>query len=325
METLAAYVTELGPPERIEVGPLPVPDLGPTDVLVRTEALAVNRVDTLVRSGWYPTPTPFPFIIGRDLVGTVTAAGPGAAGFRPGDRVWCNSLGHDGRQGSFAQDVVVAAGRLYHLPDGVDATEAVAVLHPAGTACLGLFREARLGPADTVVVAGGAGAVGSAVVELAAAAGAHVVATASERDAAWCRSSGARAVVDHHAPDHVDRLRDAVPHGADVYWDTSGHHDLAAIAPLLAPGARVVLTATARPTVDLPARHFYTHDISVHGFVISRATVSELAEAARTINARLADGTLRPRVGARLPLAEAAEAHRRQEAGRTGGRIVVLP
>ena len=80
MNTLAAYVTELGPPEHIQVGQLPVPALGPTDVLVRTDALAVDQVDTLVRSGAYPTPTPFPFVIGRDLAGTVAAAGPGAAG-----------------------------------------------------------------------------------------------------------------------------------------------------------------------------------------------------------------------------------------------------
>jgi Alcohol dehydrogenase GroES-like domain len=78
-------------------------------VLVRTEALAVDQVDTLVRSGAYRTPTPFPFIIGRDLAGRVAASGPGAADFAEGDRVWCNSLGHGGRQGSFAQHVVVAA------------------------------------------------------------------------------------------------------------------------------------------------------------------------------------------------------------------------
>lgn len=77
------------------------------------------------------------------------ACGPGAVGFAEGDRVWCNSLGHGGRQGSFAQHVVVAAERLYHLPAGIDPTRAVAVLHPAGTGCLGLFREARLRPGDT--------------------------------------------------------------------------------------------------------------------------------------------------------------------------------
>lgn len=94
---------------------MPVP--GPADVLVRVDALAVNHVDTFVRSGAYRTETPFPFIIGRDLAGTVTATGPDVSGFRPGDRVWSNSLGHDGRQGSFAQWASVPVERLYRLPD----------------------------------------------------------------------------------------------------------------------------------------------------------------------------------------------------------------
>lgn len=115
----AAYVTELGAADVIRVGELPVPAGGPTDVLVRVEVVAVNPVDTMVRSGAYPTPTPFPFVIGRDLVGTVAEASPGAAGFAPGDRVWCNSLGHGGRQGSFAEYAVVPAERLYPLPAGL--------------------------------------------------------------------------------------------------------------------------------------------------------------------------------------------------------------
>src|SRR5690606_23447447 len=108
----AAYITAYGGPEVIQVGRLPVPVPGPTDVLVHTELSAVNHVDTFVRSGSCATLTPFPFVIGRDLVGTVAATGPGVDGFTVGDRVWCNSLGHGGRQGSFAEYAVVAADRL---------------------------------------------------------------------------------------------------------------------------------------------------------------------------------------------------------------------
>lgn len=115
----AAYITSHGPADSIQAGDLPVPAPGPTDVLVRTEALSVNHVDTFVRSGAYRTHTPFPFIIGRDLVGTVATHGTGVPGFRAGDRVWCNSLGHDGRQGSFAQYALVPVERLYRLPEGV--------------------------------------------------------------------------------------------------------------------------------------------------------------------------------------------------------------
>ena len=73
---------------------------GPTDVLVRVEAVAVNPVDLFVRSGAYRTPTPFPFVLGRDMVGTVEEVGPGATGFAFGARMWSHSMGHGGRQGS---------------------------------------------------------------------------------------------------------------------------------------------------------------------------------------------------------------------------------
>jgi len=133
----AAFIERLGPPEHIRYGELPAPRPGPTDVLVDVLATTVNPVDTFVRSGVFRTPMDFPFVISRDLVGVVAAAGPGAPGFAVGDLVWCNSLGHGGRQGAAADQVVVPVDRLYHLPDGVLPTDAVTVVHPAATAYLG--------------------------------------------------------------------------------------------------------------------------------------------------------------------------------------------
>ncbi|TAM81358.1 MAG: NADPH:quinone reductase, partial [Jatrophihabitans sp.] len=158
----AAYVERLGPVENIRYGRLPVPRIGPTDVLVAVAAVTVNPVDTFVRSGRFATATPFPFVIGRDLVGTVADVGDGAVGFAVGERVWENSLGHGGRQGSFAQYAVVPAERLYHLPDRADPVQAVALAHMAATAYLGLFRRARLRPDETIYIGGGAGNVGGA-------------------------------------------------------------------------------------------------------------------------------------------------------------------
>jgi NADPH:quinone reductase-like Zn-dependent oxidoreductase len=183
-QTIAAYITARGSADHIQIGALPTPAVGPTDVIVRARSCAVNHVDTYVRSGAYPTPTPFPFVIGRDVVGTVAAVGSGVAGFAVGDDVWCNSLGHGGRQGSFATHVVVPVDRLYPLPAGVDPDGAVVAAHPGATAYLGLVREAGLVPGETVVVAGAGGGVGSAAVQLAAMSGARVLATASGDDAA---------------------------------------------------------------------------------------------------------------------------------------------
>lgn len=320
----AAFIRATGGPGAIEVGALPTPEPGPTDVLVEFEASAVNHVDTFVRSGSYRTPLPLPFVIGRDLVGTVAAAGPAATGFAPGERVWTSSLGHGGRQGSWSEYAVVAAERLYHLPDGVEPEAAAAVLHPAGTAYIGLFRRARLAAGDTVLVGGAGGGVGSAVVQMAADAGATVVATAAARDHAWCLSRGADAVIDYRDPDLYARIRDAVPGGVDVWFDTSGHHDLPATVPLLRTGASIVLMAGLAAETPLPVGGLYTRDASLRGFAISNASVDDLAAAARATNRLLAQGRLAVRTGATLRLDDAAEAHRLLEGRSVHGRIVVV-
>lgn len=320
----AAYIERLGPPEAIRFGELPAPRPGPTDVLVDVDATTVHPVDTFIRSGRFRTPTPFPFVIGRDLVGTVAAAGPGAPGFRAGDPVWCNSLGHGGRQGAAAEQAVVDADRLYRLPPGVDPYQAVAVVHPAATAHLALFTHGRLRPGQTVLVAGAAGNVGRALVELAAEAGARVLATAAARDAGACRSLGAAETFDYRDPGLPGRLLAAAPDGVDLHLDTSGTNDLAAAVALLAPRGRIVVLAGGGTRPELPTGELYRKGGSVVGFAISHATAGELGEAARTVGRLLAAGRLRPRALETAPLSHAAEAHDRMERGALRGRRLVL-
>lgn len=319
----AAYVTAPAPVDAIRYGRLPLPRIGPTDVLVRVRTVAVDPVDTFVRSGAYPTPMPTPFVIGRDLIGEVAAAGPGAVGFVPGQQVWCNSLGHAGRQGSFADYAAVAADRLYRVPDGVDPTDLVAAAHPAASAWLALFRHGRLEAGQTVYVGGGAGNVGSAAVALAAAAGATVVATAGGEDLEYLRALGAAEVIDYHDPDVPGRLRAAAPGGFDVHLGTSGHDELAASLELLAHGARLVAMVGLHNTPVLPVGRLYTRDASIVGFAISNASTTHLSEAAEGVLRLLRTTPWRPRIADRLPLAQAAEAHRRVEAGSVRGRLVL--
>ncbi|GAB3473868.1 NADPH:quinone reductase [Amycolatopsis cihanbeyliensis] len=321
---LAAYIERLGTPEEIRVGELADPRPGPTDVLVEVQATTVNPVDTFVRSGRFRTPVPFPFVIGRDLVGRVVETGPGAHGFAAGDPVWGNSLGHEGRQGAAAERAVVAADRLYRLPERVDPYEAVAVVHPAATAHLALFTHGGLRVGETVLVAGAAGNVGSALVTLAVEAGARVLATAAPRDAGYCRSLGATAAFDYADPDLTSRLRKAAPDGVDLHLDTSGGNDLTAAVEVLAHRGRIVLLAGATTAPVLPAGRLYLKDGSVRGFVISHATSAELAAAAVAINRLLPAGRLRPRAREVRPLSAAAEAHRGLEAGELSGKRVVL-
>lgn len=320
----AAYITALGPATTIQVGDLPTPEPGPTDLLIAVDLVAANPVDTSIRSGRYPTPTPFPFIVGRDLVGTVAAAGAGTE-FAVGERVWCNSLGHGGRQGSFAEYAVAPADRCYRLPAGVDPAMAVAVAHPAATAYLAWFVHARLHAGETAYIGGAAGNLGSAATVLARRAGARVIASAQPPDHASCRAAGADVVLDYRDPHLADALRASAPAGVDVFWDTSGHHDLGLVAAAVAPGARVLLTAAALDRPALPVADLYTRDVSLHGFVISRARPTDLATAAALINDLLERGLLTARITETLPLSATADVHSRLESGQVEGRLLLDP
>jgi NADPH:quinone reductase-like Zn-dependent oxidoreductase len=267
----AAYVTETGPADAIRFGELPGPVVGPADVLVKVRVVVVNPVDTLVRSGRYATPVPVPFVIGRDLAGEVVATGASPQPFVPGDLVWCNSLGHEGRQGSFAQYAAIAGERLYRVPDGVDPDLAVAVAHPAATAYLAWFVHARLRAGETVYVGGAAGNVGSAAVTMASRAGARVLAGARPADFDRCRAAGASEVADYADPNLPAVLSGQAPSGLDVFWDTSGRQDLGLAATLLRTGGRLLVTAGFGGPARVPVGALYTKDVSALGFVISRA------------------------------------------------------
>lgn len=313
----AAYLTATGPPESIMVDRLPVPAIGDDQVLIRVDRVAVNHVDTFIRSGRYPTPLPMPFVIGRDLAGAVTSLGSRVVAFRHGDRVWCNSLGHGGRQGSFAEFVAVDADRVYPLPDRVSADRVVAVAHAAATAFVGLHREARLQSGETVLVDGAAGAVGAAVIQLAAAAGARTIAVTSDRGLDIARQAGADRVLSRR-----DLATAGLDEAVDVWWDTTGRPDLNRTLAALRLRGRVVLVAGLQRQADFHLGDLYTRDLGLHGFAISNATVDDLRAAADVINRLLAAGRLAAQVHTTLPLGRAAQAHRMVELG-VDGKILL--
>jgi NADPH:quinone reductase-like Zn-dependent oxidoreductase len=322
----AAYIGHLGGADVIRYGELPVPSIGPKQVLVRVEAVTVDPVDIFIRSGAFQTEFHFPFIIGRDLVGTVATTGSDVTRFGLSERVWCNSLGYDGRQGSFAEYASVDQDRLYTLPPGVDPVEAVAVLHPAATAFSGLVDHVGgVHPGQTFLVGGGAGNVGSSVVQMAGAMGAEVIATAhGAEDDAWCRRWGAKEVVDYHDPDLEAKVPRAAPDGVDVVWNTSGHYGLDLAVSVLAPGGCLVFMSAPTQQPVFPVVPFYTRNIRALGFALSDATVTQLAECARAINQLLPAGALGARIGKVLPLSQAAEAQHLVETGQAHGRRIVL-
>lgn len=326
----AAFIRETGPAEAIEIGDLPCPEPGQGQVRVRVQAVSVNPIDTYVRSGSVPMELPSPFIIGSDLAGLVDALGPGVKGLREGDRVWCTCQGLLGRQGTFSEFAVIDAQWLYPLPDGVEPATAVACALVGITAHLGLFREARLRVDDTILVIGGTGGVGSMVVQMAKAAGATVIATGgTEEKCHLARKLGADFTINYHRESIAERTKELAPEGVNVFWETRQEPDFDLAVDLMAERGRMVLMAGREARPPFPVGPFYVKGCSVHGFVMFKATPDEMRQAADDINEWLADGRLQPQIGKRMPLEQAAEAHRLQEAatlrgeGSLAGKIVL--
>lgn len=291
-------------------------------------AVTVNPIDTYIRSGAYPIPLPRPFIIGRDLVAIVEAVGRGVTRFAPGQRVWCNNQGYGGRQGTFAEFVAVDEGLLYPLPDGVNEHEAVAVVHSALTACIGLVREAAIQAGETLLINGGSGNVGSAALQVAHYFGARVIVTAgSTEKIRRCLELGADRAVNYKTEDVAAAIRDFAPQGVDVYWDTTREPDFERSVPLLKHRGRIILMAGLNAHPPFPVGAFYTKDCSMHGFAITNATPEELRDVADQINRLLAAGALKAKVDRVMPLAEAAMAHRlfEEHQAELNGKIVLIP
>ena len=329
----AAFIRQTGAPSVIEYGELPTPEPGPAEVLVRATAVAVNPIDTYIRAGNVPMATKFPYIIGCDLAGVVEKCGPEAKRFQPGDRVWGSNQSLFGRQGTFAEYAAVDEKWLYPTPQEQTDQSAAAGALVGVTAHLGLFLHAGLKSGEIVFVNGGAGGVGSAVVQMAKAAGATVITSAGRAETQEsCRKLGADLVVDYHDPKIDDAIRDfvALRGGIHVWFETQREPTLDRTVALMAPRGRIVLMAGRAARPEFPVGPFYVKDLRMAGFAMFNATPDEQRAAAEAINQLTRAGTWRPQIGLELPLSEAAKAHQIQEdntlqkAGTLKGKIVLV-
>ncbi len=328
----AAFIEQTGPPENITIGEFSKPSPVNSQVLVRIEAVDVNPIDTYVRSGMVAMPLPVPYIIGCDLAGVVEAVGPKAQRFRVGDRVWGSNQGLLGRQGTFADYAAVDEQWLYATPPGVRSEDAVAVALTGITATLGLVRDAKLKPGETLFVNGGSGGVGSAVLQIAKAIGARVATTAgSDAKVALCQQLGADLAINYKIEDVDARLKEFMPTGINVWWESLRDPNFDRVVPLLALRGRMILMAGREARPPFPVGPFYVKGCSLHGFAMFNATAAEQQAAADDINRWLADGKLKSVIDRVLPLSEAAAAHRLQEENTIGkqgtltGKIVLTP
>jgi len=328
----AAYITQTGTPDVITYGDLPTPKPTRRQCLIKVGAVDVNPIDIYIRTGAIPAKLTFPFILGRDLAGTVVEAGTSVKGIKVGDRVWASNQGTEGRSGTFAEFAAVDKRWLYPIPQGVSDEDIVALSLVGITAQLGLVRYANLRAGEVLFVNGGSGGVGSSVVQMAKILRARVITTAgSAEKVELCRQLGADLVVNYKTEDVDAAIKAFAPEGVNVWWETLREPNFERTIPLLAMRGRMVIMAgrDARPV--FPVGPFYVKDCSLHGFAMFNASIREQRTAANAINRWLTEGKLKARIDRVLPLAQAAEAHRLQEEStinRTGtlaGKIVLKP
>ncbi|MFH9987993.1 medium chain dehydrogenase/reductase family protein [Streptomyces luteogriseus] len=323
---------------RIRHGAVPAP--GPGQVVVRMEATGVSFAEQQMRRGRYYDQPPFPFVPGYDLVGTVLAAGAGADPGLTGTRVAALV-----KVGGWASHVLVDAADVVPVPEGVGAAEAETLVVNGVTAWQMLHRKARVRAGHTVVVHGANGGVGSVLVQLALAAGARVIGTASARHHDSLREQGV-VPVDYRAGDVAARIRALAPGGVDAVFDHVGGRGITDSWRLLAPGGTLVSYGSAATRDDegskqwpvlkllfrvwtwnaLPNRRraFFFNVWAGKALAGNRFRARLRADLTQVFDA-LRRGEVTARIAAQLPLARVSEAVRLAESGTVAGKVVLVP
>lgn len=321
----AIRYTAFGPAhETLRLEEVATPRPGHGEMLVEVKASGVNPHDTKKRSGWLGLPLPEGGVIPHsDGAGVVVAVGEGVPETRIGERVFMIGVGP--QNGTCAACAVVAAENAFALPDALGFAEGASVGIPAFTA---YFAVLHAGPVAgrTVLIHGGAGAVGRCAVELARYGGATVVATvSSEEKAAVAREAGAHHVLNYRTDDVTAAVRELTAgRGAELVVDVDFGANLEIDAAAVAENGRVAsYSSTSNRTPQLPYYGFALKGVTLHFVQGANMPPDVRREGGRLITALLREGRLRPHVASVYPMAEAAAAHGEMEAGRTIGNIVV--
>lgn len=313
-----------GPAEALRPALRPTPVPGAGEIRIRVRAAGVNRPDIVQREGRYPPPPGASDILGLEVAGEVDAIGEGVSRWAPGDRV-CALLGG----GGYADYAVVDARHVLPIPEGLDFIQAAALPETAFTVFANVFESGGLKAGETLLIHGATSGIGVMAIQTAKAAGARVIATsrgAAKAEAA--RLLGADVSLDATRDDLALAIR--AEGGADVVLDMVG----AAYAELnlnaLKPGGRWVVIATltgARAEVDL--MRVMLKRIVLTGSTLRSRPADEKARLSAAVEATvwpwIASGAVRAQVEATFPLAYAAAAHARLEAGAHVGKIVLIP
>jgi len=328
----AIQMTETGGPDVLKYVELPTPRPGAGEVLVKAHAIGVCMPETMVRKGTYNWMPPLPVIPGIEMSGTVVEAGSGVRALRVGQPVFVSAREFKVRAGCYAEYLTAAENQVFALPEGIDLDLAAGLSnyqvawHLLNTALKGFQYE-------SVLVLAAAGGVGTALVQLAKSYAKHVVGVvSSDARAAFAREQGADAIVDRKCGNIVDQVKELTAgRGVDLVLDMAGGAGTLALFDCLDRFGQLILYGRLQgppagnmhgaiekaPVRSLGFRHFTIHTLDDWPELRARAT-HELIH-------MLYEGTIKPPIYERVPLAEAPRAHRLFESGQVMGKIIMKP
>ncbi|MBS2965171.1 NADPH:quinone reductase [Actinocrinis puniceicyclus] len=340
-ENIAIVYSHGGGPEVLKLTRRAVPEPGPGEVLVRVHVSGVNPTDWKTRAGGGQSGAPGAECVpNQDGAGVIDAVGAGVDPGREGQRVWVWEAAWQRTEGTAQQYLVIPARQAVPLPEGASFDLGASLGIPALTAHRALTLAAdgpsRLAPGALagrrVLVAGGAGAVGNAAIQLARWAGAQVAATVSgEQKAQLARAAGAAHVVNYRDADAAAQIRAVFPGGAQLIVQVAPAANAALDVAVAAPGATVAFYANeGGDRLELGVRDLMFANLAWHGLLVYTVTAEQKDGAVADVSAAVAAGALR--VGAdgglplhRFPLERAGEAHAAVEGGAVGKVLIDLP
>ncbi len=318
----AIRIHEFGDPEVMKIEEVPDPKPGSGQIVVRVHAAGINPVDTYIRSGLYPLRPELPYTPGMDAAGVVETTGEGVKNFKAGDRVYVAGT----LSGSYAEKALCMESQVHHLPHKLSFAQGAGVGVPYGAAYRALFQRANAIPGEIVLVHGASGGVGIAAVQLARAAGMHVIGTAgTENGRLLVHEQGAHQVLDHHAAGHMEQILGLTNgRGVDVILEILANVNLGKDLSILARKGRVVIIGS-RGTVEIDPRDVMRRDAAILGMVLFNASECEMFSIHAALAAGFENGTLSPVAGRELPLHEASRVHHEIMESSAYGKIVLIP
>ena len=311
----AAAIDEFGPPSALKIHELPVPKVGPNEVLIALYASGVGVWDADIRGGWWPEdmdPPRFPLVLGSDGAGVIAEVGAKVKDFHTGDRVWAYEFINP-KGGFYAEFVAVDADHVGLVPKRIDLLQAGAMTVTGLTAIQGIQVHLKVRAVDTVLIFGASGAVGSLAVQFAKSYDAKVIGTARSSEAKkLVRELGADKIIDPTDHDAVEQIRAFAPNGIDAVLALAGGDSLQRFLKLVRPGGRIAHPNGVEPEQESPPKvSRIPYDAEANSREFER--LNHAVDAAR----------LRVPIASIRPLEEADKAHERLEKGNVLGRIVL--